>query len=150
MPPLPHPIARRRAAPGADRDPAAWRAIADFVYAKGGDMRPSYAMLCVAYWLERVRGEPGVTAADLKAIMPRLGDAVAGRLRSPADTLRRARDEQLLEPMEAGRYRLTPLGVAVVDALPDAAQVGIIRGSRGARCHRRAPGSFGDVGPDAA
>jgi hypothetical protein len=149
MPPLPRPLARRAAA-GPDRDPAAWRAIADFVYAKGGEMRPSYAMLCVAYWLEREGGGAGICAADLKAIMPQLGDAVAGRLRSPADTLRRARDEQLLEPVGAGRYRLTPLGAAVVDALPDSAQVGAIRGSRGARCHRRPPGSFGDAGHDAA
>jgi hypothetical protein len=133
------PPASRRAAP-AGRDAAAWHAIADFVHGKGGAMRPSYAMLCVMYWLERERGCEAVSAADVKAILPRLGDAVAGRLRSPADTLRRARDEQLVEPLGAGAYRLTPLGVAVVDALPDAVRVGAIRGAQRAHCHRRPPG----------
>ena len=132
----------RGAAAAPARDAAAWRAIADFVHAKGGAMRPSYAMLCVMYWLERECGCADVAAADVKAVLPRLGDAVAGRLRSPADTLRRARDEQLVEALGAGRYRLTPLGVAVVDALPDAAQVGAMRGGQRARCRRRAPGDL--------
>jgi hypothetical protein len=142
---MPHPPlpAARRAPPRAfpRGDAAVWRSIADFVHAKGGAMRPSYAMLCVIYCLERLHGAASVTAADVKAILPQLGDVVDGRLRSPADTLRRARDEQMVESVGAGAYRLTPLGVAVVDALPDAAHVGAIRGTQRARCRRRAPGA---------
>lgn len=118
-------------------------AIADFVHAKGGAMRPAYAMLCVIYYLEREDGRASVSAADVKAILPRLGDAVDGRLRSPADTLRRARDERLVEALGDGAYRLTPLGAAVVDALPDAAHVGEIRGTQRVRCRRRSPGDAG-------
>jgi hypothetical protein len=140
------PAPRRAAAPAHGRDATAWRGIADFVHAKGGAMRPSYAMLCVMYWLERERGCAAVTAADIKAILPRLGDAVAGRLRSPADTLRRARDEQLVEALGAGAYRLAPLGAAVVEVLPDAAQVGAIRGAQRAHCRRRSPGDAGAAG----
>jgi hypothetical protein len=110
--------------------------VADFVHAKGGAMRPSYAMLCLMYCLER-DGDRATTAADVKAILPRLGDVVDGRLRSPADTLRRARDERLVETVGAGAYRLTALGAAVVDALPDAARVGAIRGTQRVRCRRR-------------
>lgn len=126
--------------PAARRDPDVCRAITDFVHAKGGAMRPSYAMLCVMYWLERERHQDGTTAADVKAILPRLGDVVAGRLRSPSDTLRRARDEGLVEPLGPGAYRLTPLGVEVVDALPDAAHVGAIRGAQRVHCRRRSVG----------
>jgi hypothetical protein len=126
----------------ARRD-ALCHAIADFVHAKGGAMRPAYAMLCVLYYLERADGRASANAADVKAILPRLGDAVDGRLRSPADTLRRARDERLVETLGGGAYRLTPLGAAVVEALPDAAHVGAIRGTQRARCRRRAPGGAG-------
>jgi predicted nucleotidyltransferase len=122
-------------------DGARCQAIADFVHAKGGRMRPSYAMLCLIYWLEREEKRPAVTAADVKTILPRLGDAVDGRLRSPADTLRRARDERLVEALGSGAYRLTALGVAVVEALPDAAHVGAIRGTQRVRCRRRALGA---------
>ena len=126
---------------GAGRDAAVWHAITDFVHAKGGAMRPSYAMLCVMYCLERRHGRAATTAADVKEILPRLGDAVAGRLRSPADTLRRARDERLVEAVGAGAYRLTALGADVVDALPDAAHVGAIRGAQRVHCQRRVPGA---------
>ena len=136
------PTAFDRAPATAHRD-AVWQAIADFVHNKGGSMRPSYAMLCVIYCLEREHGRESVTAADVKAILPRLGDAVDGQLRSPADTLRRARDERLVEALGDGAYRLTPLGVAVVDALPDAAHVGAIRGTQRVRCRRRAPSDGG-------
>jgi hypothetical protein len=99
----------------------------------------------VVYWLQFEHGCDTVAAADVKAIMPRLGDVVAGRLRSPADTLRRARDERLVDALGNGRYRLTRLGAAVVDALPDAAQVGAIRGAQRAHCRRRTPGPPGDA-----
>jgi hypothetical protein len=120
-------------------DPAVWRGIADLIHAKGGQMRAHYAMLCVLYWLRAERDCTAVSPADVKAIMPHLGDTVAGRLRSPADTLRRARNEGLVAALGEGQYELTPLGLAVVQALPDAAQVGALRGVRRPRCRRREP-----------
>jgi hypothetical protein len=115
------------------------RAIEEFVYTKGGALRPHYALLCVVYWLQREFGEDAASAADVKAILPRLG-GVSGRLRSPADTLRHARDADLVEALGGGWYRLTALGIAVVDALPDAEQVGEIRGARRAHTQRRLAG----------
>ncbi len=96
-----------------------------------------------------------MSPADVKAILPRLGAVVSGQLRSPADTLRRARDEGLVEAVGDGRYRLTKLGVAVVYVLPDAAQVSALRGVQRALCQRRAvlpfnepdAGGRADVGP---
>jgi hypothetical protein len=140
-------VVRAPARPGSPgQDPAVWRGVADFVHAKGGAMRPSYALLCVMHWLEHEHGCADVGVGDVKAILPRLGDVVDGRLRSPTDTLRRARDQGLVDALGAGRYRLTPLGTAVVDALPDAGQVGAMRGLTQARCRRRQPGLLDGTG----
>lgn len=125
---------------GPGHDAAVRRAAADFVYGKGGELRPRYALLCVVYWLQHEHGCAAVAAADVKAIMPHLGDAVSGRLRSPADTLRRFRDEGLVEAFGDGRYRLTTRGAAVVHALPDDAWVRAILGAQRTSCRRRAPG----------
>jgi hypothetical protein len=135
--------------PGPSGDPAVWQEISDFIHAKrgadGGAMRASYAMLCVVYWLQVERGCLAVSPSDVKAILPRLGDVVAGALRSPADTLRRARDEGLVEALGEGRYRLTQLGVAVVYVLPDADQVGALRGQQRALCRRRTVGASEEI-----
>jgi hypothetical protein len=120
-------------------DRALHEAITEFVLARGGGMRPHYAVLCIVDWLQHVGGRAGVSASDVKAIFPRLGDAVVGPLRSPADTMRRARDVGLLEVLGAGCYGITPLGRAVVAALPDAERVAGLRDRSHARCHRRQP-----------
>jgi hypothetical protein len=138
--------------PGPGGDPAVWQGIADFIHARqgadGGAMRAPYALLCVLYWLELEHGCPAASPADVKAILPRLGDVVAGPLRSPADALRRARGEGLVEALGDGRYRLTELGIAVVYVLPDAAQVGALRGGRRSLCRRRAVRPFDWTNPD--
>jgi hypothetical protein len=118
------------------------RAVADFVYAKGGEMRPRYALLCVVYWLQHEHGCATVATADVKAIMPHLGDAMVGRLRSAADALRRFRIERLVEALGDGAYGLTALGVAVVHALPDNEWVSALRGAQRTSCRRRPPGNF--------
>jgi hypothetical protein len=118
------------------------RAVADFVYAKGGEMRPRYALLCVVYWLQYEHGCAAVATADVKAIMPPLGGAMAGRLRSAADALRRSREERLVESLGDGAYRLTTLGAAVVHALPDNGRVSALRGAQRTSCRRRSPGNY--------
>jgi hypothetical protein len=137
VPPVDRTPPPTRAAPHAD--PAVWRGITDLIHEKGGHMRVQYAVLCVLHWLTAEHGYTAVRLADIKAIMPHLGDAVVGRLRSPADMLRRARDDGMVGARGAGMYELTALGRAVVHALPDADQVGALRGIRRPRCRRRMP-----------
>jgi hypothetical protein len=113
------------------------RAVQDFLLAKGGQLRPAYATLCIVYWVERVAGRAAVCAADVRVLFPRRGDAVAGRLRSASDLLCRARDDGLIEALGSGWYRMTPRGAAVVDALPDQDEVAAVRGCRSVRCAAR-------------
>jgi hypothetical protein len=127
---------------GPGHDPAVRRAVADFVYAKGNALRPRYALLCVVYWLQHEHGCAAVATTDVKALLPHLGGSVAGRVRSPTDTLRRFRDEGLVEALGDGVYWMTTRGAAVVRVLPDDTWVSALRAAQRTSCRRRPPGEF--------
>jgi hypothetical protein len=134
-------------APTADRgdsrghhpqyDAATRRAVADVLREKGVELKPAYAALCIVDYLHRELGRDAVSAADVRALFPTRREGLAGPLRNAADVLRRAREGGMLESLGAGWCRLTPLGAAVVQALPDGALVGAVRGCRTAACATR-------------
>ena len=110
------------------------RAAADFLHQKGTELRPAYAVLCLAHWVVTEAGREAVCAADVRALYPRELGVVSAPLRDPASHLRRASEVGLLEPLGDGWYRPTKLGAAVVAALPDGQLVGAILGRRAASC----------------
>jgi hypothetical protein len=108
--------------PGRDDGRAAF---ASFLATKGA-VRLHEAILCALYWLDRETPGP-VQANDLRTIYPRHD----GRLvTSPAQELRHHVKRGLTAPMGDGLYRLTELGRAVVEALPDQDAVAKLRGVR--------------------
>jgi hypothetical protein len=134
--------------------------LADFL-ATRGELTKVYAALCTVYWLTVVEGRADVSTGDVRAAYPHRRPAGAPRLTAPADALRRATAEELLErvplpevvpenpPATGGpatadrmRYRLTWLGRAVVEALPDLERVGTLRGLSRAAPGRTRAGVF--------
>jgi hypothetical protein len=85
----------------------------------------------VLYWVES--GAPGrpVRANEISLLYPR---HEGRRLPPAAQELRHHVERGLAESLGDGRYRLTPLGRQVVEALPDRSQAASLRGlKRGAR-----------------
>ncbi len=113
------------------------RAVADVMREKGVELKPAYAALCIVHYLHEQLGRDAVSASDVRALFPSRRDGLAGPLRNAADVLRRAREGGMLEALGDGWCRLTPLGYAVVQALPDGALVGAVRGCRTAACATR-------------
>jgi len=117
--------------------PAMRREAADFVRARGEALRPVYVALCIACWLRDHAGRDAVCGADVRALFPTSSDGERQRLRSPTDLLRRARNDGFLDSAGAGWYRVTALGRAVVDALPDLGAMESLVGRATARCAAR-------------
>lgn len=120
-----------------EEDPGMRRAVEDILHAKGSALRPAYAALCIVRWLQDARDRTAVCAADVRALYPRRPGVVAAPMRDPASHLRRAAEDGLLTAFGSGWYAITPLGRAVVEALPDGALVGVILGRRSASCTPR-------------
>jgi hypothetical protein len=131
--PLLFPDAPRRR-PEHGGDEGMRRGLDDFLHAKGPGLRAPYAVLCIVGWLEDAQHRAAVSPADVRALYPRGPGLVAGPLRDAASQLRRASDEGLLDVHDGGSYRLTALGRAVVEVLPDGARVGAITGRRSVSC----------------
>jgi hypothetical protein len=115
------------------------------------DLWPAEAVLCLAAWLTEEGGRPHVTPLELRRVAtePDVRGLVP-RVKAPADALRSCAESGLMEsvvpedqPSDSGIdratrrarrptrepwYRLTPLGRAVVDALPDRRRVAALRG----------------------
>jgi hypothetical protein len=104
-----------------------------FLERKGsGGLRSHEAILCVLYWVERGASGP-VRAREISLLYPRHD----GRRLPPAtQELRHHVERGLAESLGDGRYRLTPLGRQVVEALPDRAEVARLRGLRSPSGHR--------------
>jgi hypothetical protein len=115
-------------------DAATRRDALEFLRAKGCELRPAYAALAIVYYLHRRLERPEVCGADIRALFPRPADGLAGPLRNAHDILRRANVRGLVESLGDGWYRITELGAAVVDALPDDARVAELRGCRTVSC----------------
>lgn len=97
----------------ATRRPAR-RALAEFIAAKG-TLRVYEAVLCACAWLEREMPN-GVTGAAIEAWYP---SHDGRRLRGTATMLRRLVRFGLVTRDTGACYRVTPLGHALVDALPE-------------------------------
>lgn len=110
------------------------RAALEFMRAKGCELRPAYAALCIVYYLQCELGHEAVCGADIRALFPRREAGLAGPLRNAHDILRRAAVRRLVESLGDGWYGITKLGVAVVQALPDDEQVALLRGCRTVSC----------------
>jgi len=110
------------------------RAAGEFLRAKDGHLRAPYAVLCVVHFVHRILGRPVVCGADVRALFPTPQTDIAGPLRNAHDILRRGAARGLVGAVGDGRYRITPLGNAVVDALPDAGRVAALRGCRTVSC----------------
>jgi hypothetical protein len=109
--------------PGRDDGRAV--AFASFLSTKRA-FRLHEAILCALYWLDGETAGP-VRANEIRAIYPRH----EGRLvTSPAQELRHHVKRGLTESLGDGVYRLTSLGRAVVEALPDQDAVAKLRGLR--------------------
>jgi hypothetical protein len=115
-------------------DAAARRGVVELLREKRGALRPAYAALSIAHYLRHTLGREAICGADIRALFPRRRDDVAGTMRNPHDILRRAAVRGLVESLGNGWYAITPLGSAVVDALPDDARVAELRGCRGLSC----------------
>ena len=103
------------------------RAAFDTFITTKGSLRRSEAVLCALYWLGGDVGAEGVRPAEIAALYPKHGGRVLG---SPAQPLRHHTDRGLAESLGDGRYRITALGRLVVEALPDRAEIGRLRGLR--------------------
>jgi hypothetical protein len=116
-----------------------------------GDLWPSEAALCIAVWSFQEGGRSCITPREIQAIASRPEvRALVPRLRTPAAALRSCADSGLVEAVVAndlsdgpgpGRparrdrrvargpwYRVTPLGLATVAALPDRRRAAELRG----------------------
>jgi hypothetical protein len=110
-----------------------------------GPLTSLYAVLCTVHWLTAIAGRRDVTIRDVRSAYPRPGAPWVPRVGAPGDFLRRAATAGLLEgvtrlddapdlPGESGAgaerhaFRLTPLGRAVAESLPDHGRVGVLRG----------------------
>lgn len=108
------------------RDVARRGEIGAFVDAKGV-FRLYEVALCVLYWLERHDGTGPSTAAtptrpvSAAAIEARYPLHAGRRLRAVAPMLGRLASLGIVESVGEGWYHTTPLGRAIVDALPDRA-----------------------------
>ena len=129
--PTPRPLSR---AYHPKYDPAARREVLEFLRAKGCELRPAYAALGIAYQLQCVWGRDAICGADIRALFPRREERLAGTLRNAHDILRRAAVRELVGSLGGGWYTITPLGVAVVEALPDDQRVAELRGCRTVSC----------------
>jgi hypothetical protein len=128
-------------------DAATRRDALEFLREKECELRPAYAALCIAYYLQRVRGREAICGADIRALFPRREDRLAGALRNAHDILRRAAVRGLVASLGEGWYGLTELGALVVDALPDDERVAALRGCRTVSCGigRRRRGRVDDL-----
>jgi hypothetical protein len=115
-------------------DAAQRRDALEFLREKQSELRPAYAALCIVYYLQSVRGHDAVCGGDIRALFPRQADGLAGPLRNAHDILRRAAVRGLVQALGDGWYEITPLGRAVVDALPDDERVAALRGCRTVSC----------------
>jgi hypothetical protein len=100
-----------------------------------GPLTSLYAVLCTAHWLTAVVGQRDVTTRELRAAYPRPALPPLPRVPAPSETLRRCARWGFVEGVttlvgatERRAVRLTPLGRAVVEALPDLERVGALRG----------------------
>jgi hypothetical protein len=84
-------------------------------------------VLCALYWLGGGAAANPVRSAYIAALYPK---HLGRRLGSAAEPLRHHAERGLAEALGEGRYRITPLGALVVEALPDRAEVGRLRGMR--------------------
>jgi hypothetical protein len=90
-----------------------------------GDLRASETLLVIAHWLTRA-GMSAVPAPTLRALVP--GDALPlGTLR---DHLQYLVQTGLLERVSPAVYRVTSLGAAVAEVLPDRSRVMRLRALR--------------------
>lgn len=110
------------------------RQVLEFLRDKGCELRPAYAALAIAYHLQIIDGRDAVCGADIRALFPKRADRLAGALRNAHDILRRAAVRGLVESLGNGWYGITPLGTAVVEALPDDERVAELRGCRTVSC----------------
>ncbi|AHG91203.1 hypothetical protein J421_3666 [Gemmatirosa kalamazoonensis] len=110
------------------------RDVLEFLRAKGCELRPAYAALGIAYFLQQRLRRDAICGADIRALFPRREERLAGTLRNAHDILRRAAARGLVESLGSGWYTITPLGVAVVEALPDDQRVAELRGCRTVSC----------------
>ena len=129
--PTPRPLSR---AYHPKYDANARREVLELLRAKGCELRPAYAALGIAYHLQSVWGRDAICGADIRALFPRREERLAGTLRNAHDILRRAAVRGLVESLGGGWYTITPLGVAVVEALPDDERVAELRGCRTVSC----------------
>ncbi len=111
-------------------DAATRRDVHEYMRDRGAELRPAYAALVIMSYLQRVLGCDAVCGADVRALYPPRESRIAGSLHNAHDILRRAAVRRLVEPLGDGWYRLTSLGSAVVDALPNDDQVALLRGCR--------------------
>jgi hypothetical protein len=134
---VPAPMSQRLRPPAADI-PAFTEFLADL--ADRGELRPLYAALCAVYWVTAVRGQPQATVRDVRDVYPCRPPRGAPRLAAPGDQLGYAlevgflsrADDATGSPVASSAprpaYRLTALGRAVVESLPDLDRVSALRG----------------------
>jgi len=110
------------------RDDGSATELAGFLAGKGA-LRASEAILCALCWIEESTSATATRPSDITSLYPR---HAGRRIGSASQALRHHADRGLAEPLGDGRYRSTPLGRLVADALPDRAEVARLRGLRSA------------------
>lgn len=133
------PVARRTRAYRPDPSPELRRRVEAHLRALG-TLRAAYVVLAIFRWLQEREGYEAVTGRDARALYPRAASGIAGPCGSLPETLRRLRTMGLTASLADGWQRVTPLGCAVVAALPDAERVRALLGARtAARILRQSP-----------
>jgi hypothetical protein len=84
-------------------------------------------VLCLVDWIGSRNGTETVCVADVRALYPRSPDAGVEPLLIIHNLTRVMVTDGLLEQIATGVLSLTPLGRAIVDALPDAARAAALR-----------------------